>query len=454
MSFEDDEYWDEEYSVSARTAPDPVIPTRRPVPSGPVDELAARRQRRAGATPPVRRPQAAFDAERPSWLDDPGFVPIDTSAAADADDAGRPGAGAPSSRDDGPYRRPAAPPPQSRGVPATEAAPGVRGRPGPRAAHVVAPEAGGPWSMVPDHAPPAPRRPGPAAGAGEAGAAPYMDADGTLHNLRPIARLEVCGPDPAPHRPADTEFAGKWFAARTPAPAAEPAENAGPAQAAGAPHAMDLAAIRWRLDGATLREVVDDPKALRELGERLDGPLATEADSVRKAGLLSLRAEVYRLLGELGMAAAASRLALAHAESVTDPQATVIAQAELAHVLRLRGDFTEADRLFAKALGTRVPGRVHSVVHENAGRCCFDQGRHMEALDHFARAERLGGADDAELAERIGVCLQAVYIHVLRDGWGPYPRTPRDILGPAQAVPAGPHAVDRPAEQPRTVPPS
>ena len=62
MSFEDDEYWDEEYSeyslmpkaavaqerqYTRRTEPDRVIPTRRPGAdsSGPVDELAARRQR-------------------------------------------------------------------------------------------------------------------------------------------------------------------------------------------------------------------------------------------------------------------------------------------------------------------------------------------------------------------------------------------------------------------------
>ncbi|MCY1139719.1 hypothetical protein OWR29_17090 [Actinoplanes sp. Pm04-4] len=193
--------------------------------------------------------------------------------------------------------------------------------------------------------------------------------------------------------------------------------------------AADLEAIRWRLDGATLREVVDDREALRELGERLDGPLADEVDNVAKAGLLSVRAEVYRLLGELGMAAAASRLALAHAESARDMQSEVIAQAELAHILRLRGDFKEADRLFARATGSEVPATLRSVVHENAGRSCFDQGRHMEALDHFARAVRLGRPDDSELAARVGVCLEAVYIHVLRDGWGPYPRTREDILG-------------------------
>jgi tetratricopeptide (TPR) repeat protein len=417
-----------------------------------------------------------------------------------------------------------------------------------------------------------------------------MDPDGTLHNIRPIARLDVSGPDPQPVRPADTEFGGKWFSpkpdtdtdtatatatatetqASTPNPAAgqvaesakatetshktqerpagaktaenhetePPANNptndargtlrpsqaaehvvidfdvtdlfkamafangqpAEPQRPAGDPgkeagedsddpptldaeavrkrieqrmlaeaaernakapapepepepqrpalSAADLEAIRWRLDGGTLREVVDDREALRELGERLDGPLADEVDNVAKAGLLSVRAEVYRLLGELGMAAAASRLALAHAESERDLQSEVIAQAELAHILRLRGDFKEADRLFAKATGADVPDTLRSVVHENAGRSCYDQGRHMEALDHFAKAVRLGRPDDAELAARIGVCLEAVYIHVLRDGWGPYPRQREDILG--ISAPPEPDPEPKPQREPAT----
>ncbi|WP_127553258.1 hypothetical protein [Actinoplanes sp. OR16] len=307
--------------------------------------------------------------------------------------------------------------------------------------------------------------------------APYMDADGTWHNLKPIGKLAVSGPDVEPRRYADTAFGGGWFAAKTAAPEARQKEagqkiagqneagqnEAGPEEAgqngagqskagqkdagqpdeettsapegppALAPHlpltAADLSAIRWRLDGATLREVVDDREALRQLGERLDGPLADEADNIVKAGLLSVRAEVYRLLGELGMAAAASRLALAHAESAKDLQSIVIAQAELAHVLRLRGDFIEADRLFQRAVDADVPAAVRSVVHENAGRCCFDQGRLMEALDHFARAVRLGAPEDTDLVERIGVCLESVYIHVIRDGWGPYPRNGAEIEG-------------------------
>src|SRR3954447_25481395 len=77
MSFEDDEYWEDEYSeyslmpraaviqeqkYERRSAPDPVIPTRRTGDDdGPVDELADRRRRRAQGGEP-------FDAQRPSWL--------------------------------------------------------------------------------------------------------------------------------------------------------------------------------------------------------------------------------------------------------------------------------------------------------------------------------------------------------------------------------------------------
>ena len=304
------------------------------------------------------------------------------------------------------------------------------------------------------------------------------------------ARLATSGPDTVERRYADAELGNSWFATKKPdappagvvldlditgflggrhvdaaeAPPArdDPRPTEGADQSGNEPEhagkdwradaddaaqesvsdaaltvrplsAADLEAIRWRLDGGTLREVVDDREALRELGDRLDGPLSEDQDNVTRAGLLSVRAEVYRLLGELGMAAAASRLALVHAESSGDVQAIVIAQAELAHVLRLRGDFAEADRLFEEAAGSEAPERLRSVVHENAGRCCFDQGRHMEALDHFARAVRLGPPDDVDLAERVGVCLEAVYIHVLRDGWGPYPRLRREILGPARA---------------------
>ncbi|GAB1691478.1 hypothetical protein [Krasilnikovia sp. M28-CT-15] len=283
----------------------------------------------------------------------------------------------------------------------------------------------------------------PSAAADRAAGAPGMvvdlDITDMLTNLATGQQPVVV---PHPTLPADSEpdgAAGTTTAGR-PEPSVmsrpEPAEPKTPVRPLTPLSAEDLAAIRWRLDGGTLREVVDDRDALRELGARLDEPLAGEADHATRAGLLSVRAEVYRLLDELGMAAAASRLALSHAESSGEVQAIVIAQAELAHVLRLRGDHAEADRLFEVAASSEAPPVLRSVVHENAGRSCFDQGRHMEALDHFARAIRLGDPEDLDLVDRIDVSLEAVYIHVLRDGWGPYPRLRRQILGEPADQPA------------------
>src|SRR4051812_14840967 len=113
MSYEDDEYWEGEYSIrrpvpyADTTAvarerysddrgrhshdrerysddrerysddPEPVLPTRRRPNREPVDELAARRRRRGPAN--ARTPRGGFDTERPAWLDDPDFVPTDVS---------------------------------------------------------------------------------------------------------------------------------------------------------------------------------------------------------------------------------------------------------------------------------------------------------------------------------------------------------------------------------------
>jgi hypothetical protein len=249
-------------------------------------------------------------------------------------------------------------------------------------------------------------------------------------DLLPTALMP--GPAPTEHRPSADPVPD------TPTDVAADAQDSPPDAPEEPAAELALAGIRWRLDGATLREVVDDRDDLRALGARLDQPLSASADNLSRARLLCLRAEVYRLLDELGMAAAASRLALAHAEAAADAQAMVIAQAELAHVLRLRRDFGEADTLFEEAACADVPELLRCVVHENAGRSCFDQGRYMEALDHFARAIRLGDPGDLDLVERIDVALEAVYIRVLRDGWGPYPRLRREILGLAPEEPEAP----------------
>ena len=71
-------------------------------------------------------------------------------------------------------------------------------------------------------------------------------------------------------------------------------------------------------------------------------------------------------------------------------------------------------------------------MHEHAGRSCYDQGRYMEACNHFEKALELRKVEDPELIARTELALDAVFRKVAENGWGPYPRTPRgDPAGPA-----------------------
>jgi hypothetical protein len=103
-------------------------------------------------------------------------------------------------------------------------------------------------------------------------------------------------------------------------------------------------------------------------------------------------------------------------------------QARLAHVLQWRGDFAEADRLFAEANSVELPDRLRATMHEHAGRSCYDQGRYIEACNHFERALDLRKVEDPDMIARTEVALDAVLAQVVAKGWGPYPRTREEVL--------------------------
>ncbi|WP_233583664.1 WG repeat-containing protein, partial [Micromonospora sp. CV4] len=189
-----------------------------------------------------------------------------------------------------------------------------------------------------------------------------------------------------------------------------------------------LAAYRWRLDPVTLREELTEPDDMRAIRRRLTEKLGSAIDNRARARLLSLRAVTSRILGELDDALADGRLALTYAEATGELRRTALAQARLAHVLRWRGDFAEADQLFAKANSVELPDRLRAALHEHAGRSCHDQGRLMEACHHFEQALDLRGAGDAELLDRIRVALDAVATRAAADGFGPYPRGRDEVL--------------------------
>ncbi|MEV4822893.1 WG repeat-containing protein [Micromonospora sp. NPDC049274] len=321
---------------------------------------------------------------------------------------------------------------------------------------------------------------GPDTDAGLAGSGPATEATGTPPESaaeRPTATTPVSAP-PAPAPPAATAPVSAPPAAQTPAPAppvsGPPAAQAPvsgppatpPAAVSAVPFAgipaprsgssdqdvpvsappvttpqtprpsladqgdpeQVLAAYRWRLDPVTLREELTEPDAMRAIRRRLTEKLGSAVDNRARARLLSLRAVASRILGELDDALADGRLALTYAEATGELRRTALAQARLAHVLRWRGDYAEADQLFAEANSIELPDRLRAALHEHAGRCCYDQGRLMEACHHFERALDLRGAGDAELLDRVRVALDAVTARASAEGFGPYPRGRDEVL--------------------------
>jgi hypothetical protein len=190
-----------------------------------------------------------------------------------------------------------------------------------------------------------------------------------------------------------------------------------------------LAAYPWHFDPETLREVASDPDRLRAVRDRLTDKVEyAERDAIR-ARLLSLRAVVSRVLGDLDPALADGRAALGHAEATGELRRTAIAAARLAHVLQWRGEYAEADRLFADANSMELPDRLRAEMHELAGRSAYDQGRYLEALQQFEAALSLRNSTDHGMTARVAVALDAVVRRVREHGWGPYPRTRDEILG-------------------------
>ena len=189
-----------------------------------------------------------------------------------------------------------------------------------------------------------------------------------------------------------------------------------------------LAAIRWRLDPETLREEAPEPEALREIRDGLTAKLGSALDNRSRARLLSLRSVASRVLGDLDDALADARLAHTYAEATGELRRTALVRARLAEVLRWRGEYAEADRLFAAANSPELPDRLRAVLHEHAGRCCYDQGRLTEACLHFERALDLRHGDDDELNARTAVALDAVAERAVTAGFGPKPRSREAVL--------------------------
>jgi WG containing repeat len=253
---------------------------------------------------------------------------------------------------------------------------------------------------------------------------------------RPRGARQIVGPPGQPPAGLRTDLAD-LLTAPTPPRGVPPVEAVlGPALAdepeAAASGGMDpeqiLMGWEWAFDPETLRETVDDREGLEQVRDMLTEKLNAHSDNASRARLLSLRAVVSRILGDLQLAHADGKLALAHAEQTGELRRIAIAQARLAHVLQWQGEFEEADRFFALANSTELPDRLRATMHQHAGKSAYDQGRYIEACNHFEKALELRKAEDPEMIAYTELALDAVFRKVAENGWGPYPRSREEIL--------------------------
>jgi len=298
------------------------------------------------------------------------------------------------------------------------------------------PPADAPVTAVPASAPPSPRHPvsAPPVSAppvsGPPTSAPPAAPPG--ETTVPVADLPVSAP-PATRPPHTGELASVRDASTVDdepisvPPADDVAPTSAPPEPSGPDPEQILATYEWVFDSETLREVVEDREGLEEVRDMLTAKINERTDNAARARLLSLRAVVSRILGDLHSALADAKIALAHAEATGELRRIAICQARLAHVLQWRGEYAEADRLFAEANSTELPDRLRGTMHQHAGKCAYDQGRYIEACNHFEKALDLRKQEDPDLMAATELALDAVFRQVMFNGWGPYPRTIEEI---------------------------
>lgn len=195
-----------------------------------------------------------------------------------------------------------------------------------------------------------------------------------------------------------------------------------------------LAAYPWRLDPETLREVIDDRAPIEAARDQLSNELSAlfvpgHADDATLARLYGLRSVANRLLDAVDDALADGKQAVEHALATGSLRRTAIARTRLAHAYQRAGEHAAADREYALAASDDLPARLSAAIHQRTGTCCFEQGRYIEACEHFEKALALHPDAEPEFVEVVETGLEAVLTAAALKGWGPYRRTRPELLG-------------------------
>lgn len=167
--------------------------------------------------------------------------------------------------------------------------------------------------------------------------------------------------------------------------------------------------LDFRFHPETLREVVDDPAALRG---RID---ALAASGVTESGDFGTRCEyvsLLRIAGRLDEAALEGEMTLAAADLTGDLRKMARAMLLLGHVRQWRSEWPVADALFTRASKLALyvdDDRLVAFAASDAGKNFYDQGHYVEAALRFRLAveirTRIGAPTD--LVESARVALKA-----------------------------------------------
>ncbi|MGH3645881.1 MAG: WG repeat-containing protein [Micromonosporaceae bacterium] len=189
-----------------------------------------------------------------------------------------------------------------------------------------------------------------------------------------------------------------------------------------------LAEYPVRIDEHTLREVADEPAPLERVHAGLSLKLASATGDAARARLLGLRAVAARLLGRLKEALDDGEQAIRHAQATGSARRIAVASTRLARVLQWRGEYEVADELYQRALDAAIPDRLRAAIHHHFGTSCYDQGRFLEAIQHFETVLALQPGQDADRLADTGRAFTAISHRATLKGFGPFPRSRAEIL--------------------------
>ncbi|MGH8793737.1 MAG: WG repeat-containing protein [Stackebrandtia sp.] len=173
----------------------------------------------------------------------------------------------------------------------------------------------------------------------------------------------------------------------------------------------------WRAE--TLDLSVTDYGMLAAIRDEAAKRWETAANDGDRSRLAGVRSVVFRLAGDLESAETDAKATLAYAESVGTDLLLAPARARLGQVLRLRGEYEQADKLYALAEAGELPRGLIGRVRAVAALSCISQRRFTEALLHLERASEFSG--DPSTTSLMAPALERVSAQA-GEGFGPPPR--------------------------------